>query len=142
MQPHQLIRRAGLLAALLLCAARADAAPPWIAGVWFGQGQPNDKSEMWLAHMGADGSFQAQFRACRQGKAFDSFQTGSWSLEGDSETIRIASVDGYPFFRVDSYRILAHDGDRQSYRYVPTGFVYNSRRVSDAFAMPPCDLTS
>ena len=102
MRPHQLIRTAALLLALSALPASA-AAPAWIAGSWFGQGEPGDKSEMWLAHMGADGSFRAQFRACRQGKAYDSsFQTGSWSLDGDTETIHIASLDGRPFDRTDT----------------------------------------
>jgi hypothetical protein len=140
LRPNQLIRTGALLLALAV-PARA-AAPAWIAGSWFGQGQPNDKSEMWLAHMGADGNFRAQFRACRQGKADDSNQTGTWSLKGDIETIHIAGIDGRPFSRTDSYRILAHGADRQTYRYVPTGFVYNSRRVGETFAMPDCDLTS
>ena len=71
--------------------------------------------------------------------------SGSVALVGfgiDSVIEVIASLDGRPFDRTDTYRILAHSADRQTYRYVPTGFVYNSRRVGEKFAMPDCDLTS
>jgi len=114
----------------------------WIAGFWYGQGQPNDRSEMWIAHMGADGSFHAQFRACRKGKASDTTNDGNWRLNGDMETIQIQTVGGQFFPRTDYYAILAHDGKSQSYRYLATGFVYTSRRVDAKFQMPACDLVS
>lgn len=126
----------------LLAASPTFAAAPFLVGSWFGQGQPRDKSAMWLAHMGADGTFRAQFRACIHGNASDSYQTGTWSLLGDVETIHLTSVDGYPFVRSDLYRILAHTAQKQTYRYEPTGFVYSSNRVDEKFEMPSCDLTS
>lgn len=129
-------------AALLLLSLPVAAAPPWIAGVWFGQGQPNDKSEMWIARMGADGSFHAQFRACRKGKATDVVNDGHWSLNGDQETIQIQTVNGAFFPRTDYYAILTRDGKSQTYRYLATGFVYTSRRVDAKFQMPGCDLVS
>jgi hypothetical protein len=131
-----------LLTALLVLATPTFAAAPFLVGSWFGQGQPHDKSEMWLAHMGGDGTFRAQFRACIHGNASDSYQTGTWSLTGDIETIHLANVDGYPISRVDVYRILAHTAQKQTYRYEATGFVYNSNRVDEKFEMPSCDLTS
>jgi hypothetical protein len=135
-----------LAAALLLMTLPALAlpvqSPSWIAGFWFGQGQPNDKSEMWIAHMGADGSFHAQFRACRKGKASDTTNDGNWRLNGDMETIQIQTVGGQYFPRTDYYAILSHDGKSQSYRYLATGFVYTSKRVDAKFQMPACDLVS
>jgi hypothetical protein len=131
-----------LAAALLFAATPVLAAPSFLVGSWFGQGQPQDKSEMWLAHMGADGSFRAQFRACIQGKAFDGVQIGTWSLAGDVETIHVTGANGRPFQRTDTYRILAHTAQQQTYRYEATGFVYRSRRVGETFEMPSCDLTS
>ena len=60
------------LAALLLMASLpAAAAPPWLAGKWFGTGQPGDRSEMFLDSMGADGKSQAHHRWCRKGKPLD-----------------------------------------------------------------------
>ena len=98
---------------------------------------------MWLAHMGADGSFRAQFRACSHGNARDSYQTGTLVAGWRYRNYSISPPsDGYPFVRADVYRILAHTALKQTYRYEATGFVYNSNRVDEKFEMPPCDLTS
>jgi hypothetical protein len=134
------------LAALLALAAPAAAARPspdsWPVGVWFGQGQPHDKSEMWIARMAANGEFRVQFRTCRKGKATDQFEAGRWVLKDGLETIDIALVNGRPLPRRDQYRILHQDGRVQRYRYLRTGFVFTSRRVADDYAMPRCDLVS
>src|SRR5471032_1887285 len=61
---------------LMAMALSAQAGAPWIVGTWYGQGQPYDRSEMWIAQMGADGSFHARFRACRKGKATDATNDG------------------------------------------------------------------
>ncbi len=133
-----------LLVVLLLAASPALAAPPWIAGRWFGTGQPNDKSEMWLEEGGADGSFHVLFRACRQGKASDATNDGHWELNGNAETITVDTVNGGKIAppRIDHYTILSHDAAKQVYRYDPTGFVYTSHRVDAKFQMPSCDLVS
>jgi hypothetical protein len=137
------MRKAVPLLAMLLAASPALAAPPWIAGRWFGSGQPNDKSQMWLEEGGADGSFHVLFRACRQGKAFDSTNDGRWELNGNAETITVDTVDGKKTMpRFDHYTIVSHTADKQVYRYDPTGFVYTSHRVDAKFQMPSCDLTS
>jgi len=132
------------LLALLLIATPVAAAPTdWMIGRWFGTGQPNDKSEMWLAEAFPDGRFHVLFRACRQGKAFDKTNDGNWRLDGAAETISIDTVDGQKLMpRQDRYTILSHTADKQVYRYELTGFVYTSHRVDTKFAMPPCDLTS
>jgi hypothetical protein len=130
---------------VLLLAATPVAAGPndWMAGRWFGTGQPNDKSEMWLAQAYGDGRFHVQFRACRQGKAYDKTNDGVWKLDGVTETISIDTVDGGKVMpRNDVYTMLSHTSDKQTYRYEGTGFVYTSHKVAASFAMPPCDLTS
>lgn len=134
-----------LLPALLLLATPAFAQPSgdWIHGRWFGSGQPNDRSQMWLDVTAPDGSFHVLHRACRQGKAFDTVEEGRWSLKGDILTVNIEKVNGQPIPRdVDVYRILKHDRATQTYRLERSGFVYNSRKVDAKFAMPPCDLVS
>jgi hypothetical protein len=131
-----------LLLLALLAATPVQAAESWYVGRWFGSGQPGDKSQMWLESGTADGKFHVLHRACRQGKAFDSIQDGTWSLSGDILTIRIRMVDGQPLDRSDAYRILKHDARTQTYRYEATGFVYNSRKVDAKFQMPACDLFS
>ena len=138
-----------VLLVLLLVAGPVAAAPndgkpnSWMTGLWFGSGQPNDKSEMWLAQAFADGRFHVLFRACRQGKAFDKTNDGVWKLEGATETISIDTVDGDKVMpRSDTYTMLSHTSSKQVYRYEGTGFVYTSRKVEAKFAMPACDLTS
>jgi hypothetical protein len=130
------------LAAVLLLTLPANAAPPWITGIWFGQGQPYDKSEMWIARMGADGSFHALFRACRKGKATDAVNDGTWSLNGNTEIIQIQTANGQFAPRTDYYEIQGHDARTQTYKYLATGFVYKSTRVDANFKMPACDLVS
>jgi hypothetical protein len=133
-----------LLSCLLLLAIPAQAAESWMVGSWFGYGQPNDKSQMWLGVAGGDGKFHVQHRACRQGKAFDATNDGTWSLKGDIFTVRIERVDGQalPAIRDDVYRVLSHRNTQQTYRYEATGFVYHSRKVNGKFQLPPCDLSS
>jgi hypothetical protein len=131
-----------LVFAALLFATPVQAAENWYVGRWFGSGQPGDRSQMWVETGTADGKFHVQHRACRQGKAIDSIQDGTWALNGDILTIRLQKIDGEAFNRTDVYRILRHDDRTQTYRYEETGFVYNSRKVDGQFQMPPCDLVS
>jgi len=135
-----MVRPAALAVLLVLGAPAAGA--PFPVGTWFGQGQPHDRGEMWVAYMAAGGEFRVQFRACRKGKAIDQFEVGRWSLRGDLETIAIATVNGAPQPRQDRYKILHHDGRAQTYRYLRTGFVFTSHRVPGGYKMPPCDLVS
>ena len=131
------------LVLLALAAPVAGAFPDsWPVGTWFGQGQPHDRGEMWVARMLADGAFRVQFRTCRKGKASDQFETGSWTLKDGLETIDIATVNGRKLPRRDQYRILRHDGHTQVYRYLRTGFVFTSHPVADGYQMPRCDLVS
>jgi len=134
-----------LLPALLLLVTPAFAqdGAAWLHGRWFGSGQPQDRSQMWLDETTPDGRFHVLHRACRQGKALDTVEEGTWSLKGDVLTIQIEKLNGRPIPRdVDVYRILKHDKATQTYRYEETGFVYNSRKVDAKFEMPPCDLVS
>lgn len=138
-----------VLAVLLLLAppafapAFAQGNSAWLHGHWFGSGQPDDRSQMWLDLTAPDGSFHVFHRACRAGQAFDTVEEGRWLLKGDVLTITIQKINGNPVTRdVDVYRILKHDNRTQTYRYEKTGFVYNARKVDAKFQMPPCDLSS
>jgi hypothetical protein len=135
-----MVRPAALV--LLLALGAPPGPAPFPVGTWFGQGQPHDRSEMWVARMAAGGGFWVQFRACRKGKSADQFETGRWSLQGGLETIAIATVNGQPQPRQDRYEILHQDGRSQTYRYLRTGFVFTSHRVPDGYKMPRCDLVS
>jgi hypothetical protein len=136
--------RAALLLCGLLLASPASAQSNWMVGNWYGYGQPQDKSSMWLESVRPGGTLRVQHRTCVQGKAIDEIQEGRWSLKGDFLTVRIERVDGEPLSetRDDVYRIQSHTATRQTYRLERTGFVYNSRKVNGSFRLPPCDLSS
>lgn len=113
-----------------------------MAGSWFGTGQPDDKTEMYIDTFGADFSFHNQHRWCRQGKASDVRETGHWIINGNVLTIEIETVDGKPEPREDKYRLLSVDAKSQNYVFIPNNFAYHAHKVAGDFPMPPCDLTS
>jgi hypothetical protein len=125
-----------------LATATPAVAASYVAGTWYGQGQPFDKSAMWLERFSADGEFHGLYRQCVKGKAQDSSQAGWWSLDGDIETLKISTTNGVFNPRTDIYKTLAHDAQTWSYRYQADGYVYNARRVDDKFQMPSCETIS
>jgi hypothetical protein len=113
-----------------------------MAGTWFGTGQPNDRTEMYIDYFNADGGFHNQHRWCRQGKALDFAETGRWRMSGDTLTIDIATVNGQSEPRSDVYRVTSVDARSQNYVYLANNFAYHAHKVAASFPMPPCDLTS
>jgi len=128
-------------ALLMLIAAQSPQHPSFLTGRWFGQGEPHDKSEMWLAQALPNGDFVAQFRACRKGKATDLFEKGKWWFQDGTEYVQITWSNGQVVFDETPYKILSHDGNHQTYS-LPDGFVFRSARVDANFHMPECDLVS
>jgi len=128
-------------ALLMLIAAQSPQHPPFLTGRWFGQGEPNDKSEMWLAQALPNGDFVAQFRACRKGVARDLYERGKWWFQDGTEYVQITWSNGQVVFDETPYKILSHDGNHQTYS-LPDGFVFRSARVDANFHMPECDLVS
>jgi len=137
--------RAAALLILIAAPAAAPSHPSFLTGFWFGQGEPHDKSEMWLAHAYPNGDFAVQFRACRKGqkgkRTPDLIQQGKWSFQDGIETVQITLSNGQIVFDETPYKILFHDGDHQTYS-MPDGFVFKSSRVDANFKMPECDLVS
>lgn len=113
-----------------------------MVGIWFGIGQPDDRSQMYIDRFNADGSFRNQHRWCRMGKATDIAETGRWRVEGDILIIDIAMVEGRADPRSDRYRINSVDAKIQDYTFLANNFGYRARKVDGTFQMPPCDLTS
>jgi hypothetical protein len=136
-----MVRLAALFLLLLATSASAAEPPSYLVGHWFGQGEPNDRSEMWLGSAGANGDFAVQFRTCRKGKASDLFQNGSWWFQDGVEYVQITMSAGQIVFDETPYKILFHDGKHQTYS-MPSGFVFRSSRVDADFQMPPCELVS
>jgi hypothetical protein len=137
--------KAAALAILIAAPVAGPQHPSFLTGFWFGQGEPRDKSEMWLAHAFPNGDFAVQFRACRKGqngnKPFDLFEKGKWWFQDGIETVQITLANGQILFNETPYKILFHDGNRQTYS-MPSGFVFKSNRVDASFKMPECDLVS
>jgi hypothetical protein len=138
------MRRAAFALGLLLLPGLggpvlADSYP---VGIWFGEGEPEDSHEMWLEWFTADGGFRGLYRLCDKGKGRDMVQAGRWSIDGDDETIQIATVDGLPAPRIDLYKRMSYDGKKWVYRYLGNGYVFTARRVDDKFQMPSCESIS
>jgi hypothetical protein len=140
-----MIRLIVLLALLATQAAVAAEHPAALIGHWFGQGEPNDRSEMWLGNASANGDFAVQFRTCRKGqkgiKASDLFQKGTWWFQDGIEYVQITMSGGRIVFNETPYKMLFQDGKHQTYS-MPSGFVFKSSRVDANFKMPPCELVS
>jgi len=132
-----------LAAALLLTAAQVQAAPSYMVGTWFGNGQPDDKSAMYIDRMRADGTWRGEYRICIKGKPpKDDIQEGRWKLDGDILTLGVETVGGQFWPRTDTYKILEHSPKAQKYLSLGYKFTYTPQRVADDFKMPSCDLTS
>jgi hypothetical protein len=120
----------------------AFAAPSYMIGTWFGTGQPNDRSSMYIDRMRPDGSWRGEYRTCFKGKAQDQIQEGRWALQGDILLLNVHTMDGMPMPRVDRYRMLQHSDKAQKYIELPMQFAYTPTRVPDGYKMPACDLVS
>jgi len=132
---------AAVLSILIAAPAASPPHPTYLSGRWFGQGEPHDKSEMWLALASPNGDFEVQFRACHKGKASDLFQNGKWWFQDGTEIVQITLSNGQVVFDETPYRILFHDGNHQTYS-MANGFTFRSSRVDANFHMPECDLVS
>jgi hypothetical protein len=126
-----------------LLASPAGAAS-YMVGTWFGHGQPEDRSAMYIDRMRSDGSWRGEYRTCLKGKASDKIQiqTGRWSLAGDILSLRVEQVDGTPVLRTDAYKMLSHSAQSQKYLSLGWNFPYTPQRVADDFPMPSCELVS
>jgi hypothetical protein len=131
-----------LVCLVLVTTSPAAAAPSYVIGTWFGQGQPQDKASMYIDRMRPDGSWRGEYRTCLRGKAQDQVQTGRWSLEGDMLILRVEKVNGTVAPRTDAYRMLEHSDRTQKYVSVDWNFPYTPQRVADDFEMPSCELIS
>jgi hypothetical protein len=128
---------------LMCClAALPAAAAPSLVGIWFGQGQPGDKQSMYLDRFLENGELHSQFRDCRGGKAYDSTEDGTWSVQGDILTVKIALHSGQPAPRTDVYRLVSVTEKNFKQIYLPLNFLFDEHRVDNKFTMPDCQLVS
>ncbi len=127
---------------IIILAIPAGAAPPSLAGFWFGTSQPYDRSAMYIDRMLPNGEIHSRFRACSKGKAQDATEDGNWSLEGNILTVGIITHNGLFLPRSDVYRITALDGGNLNEIYLRLNFPYHARRVDEKFQMPSCETVS
>jgi len=132
---------ARLAACLFLSLATPAGAQSYMVGTWFGQGQPNSKESMYIDRMRPDGSWRGEYRTCSRGKLSDQIQEGSWSLSGDTLTLKVEMVDGRRAPRVDNYKMLAHTATTQKYVSLGWNFPYTPKKVVDDFEMPSCPMS-
>jgi len=130
---------AGLCLALAASPAMAAAS---LAGTWFGQGEPFDKTEMYLDHFLPNGEIHSQFRTCLKGQAHDSTEDGSWAVSGTVLTIKVTRHNGQAAPREDVYRLDLVTPQRFKETYLALNFPFDERRVADDFQMPSCELVS
>ncbi len=133
--------RAGIAMALCMVVTSAMAAPS-LVGTWFGQGEPQDRQEMYLDHFLPNGEIHSQFRTCVKGKPTDSSEDGTWAVSGTTLTIRVARHNGLPAPRVDVYRLDLVTPQRFKETFLALNFPFDERRVPDDFKMPGCELVS
>jgi hypothetical protein len=136
-----LILRTAAGLCLVLAATPAMAAAS-LAGTWFGQGEPFDKTEMYLDHFLPNGEIHSQFRLCQKGQPRDSREDGTWAVSGNILTIKVARHDGLAAPREDVYRLDLVTPQRFRETYLALNFPFDERRVADDFQMPSCELVS
>ena len=116
--------------------------PPSLVGFWYGEGQPEDPSVYWLAHLDSDGQFSAVFRFCARRPGFDLKESGIWSYSGRVATLVTRDLNGHVVRQTERYDTLTYDGRKHVYRHERTGFVFTAIRVGADFEVPPCTAVS
>ncbi len=137
-----------LVAGLTLIAAHARAAD--ILGSWYGEGEPDDVNQVWLARAFADGSMKITFRACHGLVPNIVNVEGRWKLTGTRMEIFMERANGQPVQVHDSYEILSNNGRTLRYKLTQSatapasfiGYVFTSNKVTDDFQVPGCGIVS
>jgi hypothetical protein len=87
-----------LLPGFLFLSSIAYAANVELSGVgsWYGEGQPDDKDQVWLSRHEGNGKFSIVSRKCNNGVAADNAEEGTWSYKSGLLEIVTTLVDGKP----------------------------------------------
>jgi hypothetical protein len=129
-----------LVSSILMLAQPAHAAS-YMVGTWFGRGQPEDKDAMYIDRMRPDGSWRGEYRTCKGSKTPDEVQEGHWTLQGDTLSLRVDTVNGMRASRTDLYKMLAHSATTQKYMSLGWNYPYTPQREPDDFQMPSCPIS-
>ncbi len=117
-----------------------------IVGIWFGRGEPEDKNEVWLDHVNADGTWMSEFETCRGKIAQHHVESGTWRMDNGVERDFGQVSDGHPVHFEFDYATVSNNGEIWSYRLAATdpqypdavGYVFTARRVGADFRLPGC----
>jgi hypothetical protein len=120
--------------------------PASIVGFWFGRGEPQDKNEVWLDRVNADGTWVSQFETCHGKLAEHHVQGGTWRMDNGIERDFGKVFDGHPTRFEFDYATVSNDGRTWSYRLSATnpthpeaiGYLFTARRVGADFRLPGC----
>jgi hypothetical protein len=81
-----------------------------IVGIWFGRGEPEDKSEAWLDHINADGTWVSEFETCHGKIAFHHVESGTWRMDNGVERDFGQVSDGRPTHFEFDYATVSNNG--------------------------------
>jgi hypothetical protein len=124
----------------------SSAAPSPIVGIWFGRGEPQDKTEVWLDRINADGTWSSEFETCTGKILHHHVESGIWRMDNGLERDFGQVSDGHPTHFEFDYTTVSNNGQSWSYRLAATdpfyadaiGYVFNARRVNADFRLPGC----
>jgi hypothetical protein len=124
---------------LLLLPLRPAHAEPSLAGIWYGEGQPDDPDVVYLDFFSADGTFISEFRRYDNCKVVaDSVQSGTWTSKGNVQYLVTTQVDGKPADFKHSYTIeLLTNTEVRARLREKSKFLFVEQRI-DRFQFPNC----
>jgi hypothetical protein len=131
---------------LLAVTPASGAGPSQIVGIWFGRGEPEDKNEVWLDRVNADGTWVSEFETCRGKTSEHHVEGGIWRMDNGVERDFGQVSDGHPTHFEFDYATVSNNGQTWSYRLAATdlkypnvvGYVFTARRVDADFRLPGC----
>jgi hypothetical protein len=122
---------------MLLLQGAAPADSP-IVGIWYGKGGPNDPEIHYVDFFGPDGSFLSEYRkydGCEV--TWKQVEAGTWSLDGDVQTLVKSSVNGMPVHAKQDYVIEGTTSREIRARHIGTSYLFVERRL-ERFEFPFC----
>lgn len=133
-------RAAAIVIVLLIATGRpALAAPFFLVGTWYGEGQPSSENVTWVVQFKSDGHWAARFRYCTTPR-HESATSGTWTADKHAWTLVYTFSNGQPMYWEDRYVTLSYDGRKHTYRSTQTGHTFTAVRVPDGSKPPACEI--
>jgi hypothetical protein len=129
---------AALLIVPFLTISQARAAAPSLAGIWYGEGQPDDPNIVYLDYFGSDGTFISEFRKYEGCKVIeDHVESGTWTSKGKVQYLVTTQINGKPAHFEHSYTIELLTDTQVRARLQMNGYLFVEQRI-DRFQFPNC----